>query len=337
MKSLEVVFPHAGKVEVRHAEVGDPARDEMLVQSTCGLISTGTECTCLSGKFDPGTSWAGWVKYPFRPGYSLVGRVVKVGKDVQGFKEGDRITWPAKHAQYALASPAHSRLIPDGVSDQEAAWGTLAYITQHGFRKANVQLGDVVVVVGAGQLGQLIVQYARAAGAGEVIAIDTAAARLDMACAHGATARIQKPVAEAVDELKRITAGRLADVVFDMTGHPDVFAAALRLPRKFGKLILVGDDAQPSQQRIAQDVIMRDLTIIAAHATNPPPDATDWSGYWTQNHMVALFFTLLLRQQMRVADLITHRFPATDAAQAFDLLTTRRSDAMGVLLDFTKL
>ena len=337
MKALQVVFPAAGKVEVREGEIHDPEAGELLLQTTCSLISTGTECICLSGKFDAGTSWAGWVKYPFRPGYSLVGRVIKVGKDVKGFKEGDRVTCPHSHAQYALASAKNARLIPEGVSDEEGSWGTLAYITQHGFRKANVQLGDVVVVVGAGALGQLIVQYARTAGAGEVVAIDTAGPRLEMAGAHGATAKINKPVGEAVEELKRITGGRLADVVFDMTGHPAVFPAALKLPRKFGKFILVGDVAQPSEQRMAQDVIMRDITIMGAHASNPPPEATDWCGYWTQNHMVELFFEFLRRKQMRVADLITHRFPMQEAGKAFEMLMARRGEAMGVVLDCERL
>lgn len=337
MKSLQVVFPEAGKVEVREGEVGDPEAGQMVLKTSCSLISTGTECICLSGKFDAGTSWAGWVKWPFRPGYSLVGRVIKVGKDVKGFKEGDRVTSPHSHAQYALVNPANARPIPDGVTDEEASWGTLAYITQHGFRKAAVQLGDVVAVVGAGPLGQLILQYARVAGAGEVVAIDTAQPRLQIAAAHGATATIPKPVGEAVEDLKRITGGRLADVVFDMTGHPDVFTAALKLPRKFGKFVLIGDVAQPSQQRMAQDVIMRDITLIGAHASNPTPESTDWSGYWTQNHMVALFFTLLLRKQMRVADLVTHRFDAREAPKAFDLLMTRRSEAMGVVLDFQRI
>lgn len=334
MKSLQVIFPQAGKVELREAPVPDPEAGQMVLKTSCSLISTGTECICLAGKFDPGTSWAGWVHWPFRPGYSLVGRAIKIGKDVKGFKEGDRVTSPHSHAQFALVDPANARPIPDGVTDEEGSWGTLAYITQHGFRKANVQLGDVVAVVGAGPLGQLILQYARVAGAGEVVAIDVAESRLEMAAAHGATATIHKPVAEAAEELRRITGGRLADVVFDVTGNPDVFPAALKLPRKFGKFTLVGDVAQPSQQRMAQDVIMRDITIIGAHASNPPPQATDWGGYWTQNHMVALFFTLLQRKQMRVADLITHRFHAADAARAYDMLMTRRPEAMGVVLDF---
>ncbi|MCC7145577.1 MAG: zinc-binding dehydrogenase [Phycisphaeraceae bacterium] len=333
MKSLEIVFPKPNQVDLREGDVPDPGPDDLLIQTTCVLISTGTECTCLRGQFDPGTSWAGWVKYPFQPGYSLVGRVIKKGSAVKDFQEGDRVTCPVKHAQFALCSAAQARLIPDGVSDQEASWATLSYITQHGFRKAKLRLGEVVVVVGLGMLGQLIVQYARAAGAGEVIAIDTALGRLQLATAHGATAAISKPVSEAVDELKRLTGGRLADVVFDMTGHPDAFATALKLPRRFGRFVLVGDVANPSQQRLAQDVIMRDITILGAHATNPTPQPSDWAGYWSQNHMVQLFFQFLLRKQMRVSDLVTHRFPAPQAAEAYDLLMTRRSEAMGVILD----
>ncbi|MCC7205539.1 MAG: hypothetical protein IT441_10700, partial [Phycisphaeraceae bacterium] len=64
MKSLEIIFNGPNQVGHREVEIGDPGPDELLVQTTCSLISTGTECICLRGQFEPGTSYAGWVKYP---------------------------------------------------------------------------------------------------------------------------------------------------------------------------------------------------------------------------------------------------------------------------------
>ena len=99
MKSLYVCFPAAGQVEVREESITSPEAGEILCQSEESLISIGTETYCLRGDFDSGTNWAGWVRYPFRPGYSTAARVVEVGKGVTGVKEGARVFLWAPHQQ----------------------------------------------------------------------------------------------------------------------------------------------------------------------------------------------------------------------------------------------
>ncbi len=102
----------------------------------------------------------------------------------------------------------------------------LGKITQVGVRAAEHKMGDVVVVVGLGLLGQLVTQYTRLLGASEVIAIDTSAKRLEFASMHGATATLKMTAAEALDHVKKLSNGQGADVVYEITGHPAVFATA---------------------------------------------------------------------------------------------------------------
>jgi len=105
MRSLYVVFTGPEKVEAREETVDDPGPGEVLCRAEKSLVSIGTETHCLRGVFDPGTNWADWVRYPFRPGYSMVGRVVKIGAGVSGFAEGDRLATSAPHQQYFLLTP----------------------------------------------------------------------------------------------------------------------------------------------------------------------------------------------------------------------------------------
>jgi len=332
MKSRAVLFTGQDKIEIVTEDVPDPGPGQILIQATCSLISTGTECICLQRKFASGTGWDRWVQYPFRPGYSLVGRVIKVGPGVDGFREGDRVTNPCSHQQYVLASPPSTRHVPDGVTDEQATWGTLSYVVQHGFRKANLQLGETVVVIGLGLLGQLLAQYAKAAGAGDVIAVDTVQKRLDMAAAHGATHTLRMPADQAVKAIADATGGAMAEVVFDMTGNPVAFESAQAMVRRFGRLILIGDTGTPADQHLTHHVLGRDLTMIGSHGPNPPPVETDYNP-WTQTNMVRLFFQYLQRRQMRVDDMITHRFGIEQAADAYHLLTTHRDQTMAVVLD----
>src|SRR4029453_5331014 len=100
LKSRYVVFTAPETVEVREEAVPDPGPGQVLCRAEKSLISIGTETHCLRGVFDPGTNWSEWVQYPFRPGYSMVGRVMKVGSGVSGFAEGDRLATSATHQDY---------------------------------------------------------------------------------------------------------------------------------------------------------------------------------------------------------------------------------------------
>ena len=238
------------------------------------------------------------------------------------------------HCQYVVAPEDRLYRVPKGISDDEAAWFGLATIAQNGVRRAEHVLGEAVVVIGLGLLGQLVVQYARLQGAREVIAVDPAELRLEMARAHGATATLPMGAAEARDAVLQLTDGDGADAVYKVIGAAPVFPAALGLLRRFGRLVLLGDTGAPTAQHLTSEVIHNGLSIVAAHDSHPPLVATDHAP-WTHQRMAALFFTYLLRGNMRVSDLVTHRYAPTEAAEAYRLLCEQRGSAMGVLFDWT--
>jgi threonine dehydrogenase-like Zn-dependent dehydrogenase len=123
-------------------------------------------------------------------------------------------------------------------------------------------------------------------------------------------------------------------VVYDVTGHPSSFPAALALPRRLGKVVLLGDVPAPSEQRLTPDVVTRGLRIIGAHDSNPPHDPSDHA-WWTHRHMGELFFDYLERGQMKVSHLVTDRYEPEQAAECYAALSADRSAAMGVLFDWT--
>ena len=336
MQSHNIVFTGKDQVEVYTEPVREPGPGEVLIQATKTLISTGTESICLSRLFEPGSYWDSWVKYPFYPGYSMVGQVVAVGSGVEGIHEGERFALRAPHKEYVTAPTRELYPVPDGVSDEEAPWLGLAQIVQNGVRRTEHRLGDAVVIIGLGLLGQLVVQYVRLLGARQVIAVDIAERRLAMAREHGATVILAMGAQEAREHILKLTEGTGADVVYDVTGAAPVFSIALTLLRRFGRLVLLGDTGTPSEQRLTGDVITKALTIVGTHDSNPPLVSTDYA-YWSKQRMVELFFTYLLRGDMRVSDLVTHRFSPLDAAEAYRLLREERMTVMGVLFDWTLL
>lgn len=336
MESLNIIFTGQNRLEIRREAVPDLKSGQILVEGSQSLISTGTECIVLARNFAPDTHWDGWVKYPFYPGYSHTGRILEVAPDVSNLQKGDRIAARVGHRQNFIVNADEVLPLPDNVSDEDAAWFALAAIVQNGIRRAQLELGDTVVIIGLGLLGQLAVQYARLSGAREIIAIDLAPTRLEMARNHGATHVLEMGAGEAKAVVQELTQGRLADVVFDVTGHPAVFAPALGLARRFGKLLLLGDAGTPSQQCLTPDVMIRGVRIIGAHAGDAPPVASDYH-FWTRANMSQLFFDYVARDQMRVDDLVSHRFSPSEAEKAYNFLLQDRSQAMGVLFDWSQI
>lgn len=333
MKSSNIVFTGKNELELREEEVSRPQEGQALVETLKTLISAGTECICLLRLFEPGTHWAGWVTYPFYPGYSNVGRVVETGPGVVDFKPGDRIVSRSAHGQRVLADLKHAVKIPDDINDEDATFFALAKITQIGARAAELDMGDFVVLVGMGLLGQLVAQYVNLSGAREIVAVDTVKSRLNTALAHGGTKTLQAGVEDVREAVSDMTGGRMADVVFDITGNPATLPQCLPLIRKFGKMILLGDTGKPSEQRLTAEVVTKGITIKGAHDGNAPAEVTTHT-YWTQENMVRLFFNYLRREKMKVSDLITHRFSPSEARAAYDLLIEKREDAMGVVFDW---
>lgn len=336
MENLRICFTGKNQLELLSEPVKELEPQQVLVQTSKTLISTGTETICYGRLFDPGTHWDNWVKYPFATGYSLVGHVVAAGNEGKDFKEGDRVAIRASHQRYVITTQTDLYRIPQEVSDEEATWFGLANIAQNGVRRAEHKLGDTVVVVGLGLLGQLVTQYARLLGARQVIAIDPAQNRLKMASAHGATTTLAMTAEAAYDEVMRLTGGVGAEVVYEITGAAPVFPAALRLPRRFGCVLLLGDAGRPASQHLAPDVVLKGLRVVGAHDGNPPAISTDHAP-WSHQKMADLFFSYLGRGDMRVSDLITHRYAPHQAAEAYNMLMERRADAMGVIFDWTQI
>lgn len=334
--SKNIVFPAPKTIELREEAVGETGPRDIIVRAEHSLVSTGTELICLSGEFEPGTHWDNWVKFPFKPGYNLIGIVEETGPEVSDYTTGDRVALRGNHKQYTrwTCSPGDRSLkVPEGVAPDDASWFGMACIAQIGVRRAAHELGDAVVIVGAGLLGQLVTQYVRLMGAREIIIVDTAPKRLELAKAHGATQTLLTTVGEAHDAVYDLTNGQGADVVYDITGHPAVFPSALKLARRFGKLLLLGDTARPGEQRLTPDVVTRGVQIIGAHDSMPSPVASD-RDKWSHVEMSRLFYNYLQRGQMRVNDLVTHRFSPEEAPQAYAQLLNDRSKALGVIFDW---
>jgi len=331
MESLNIVFTEKEKVElVKESFDSTLGPNEILCASVRSLISTGTEMQCLKGIFDAGTNWSNWVKYPFHPGYCTVAEVLEIGRDVQGLHKGALVFVEHPHAQYFKIDADYATLLPEGIGAEQGVWINLAKTTQLGVRRAELALGETVGVIGLGLLGQLVTQYLYLFGVKQIFAIDPAESRLKLVRERPGIHLLPMDAATANEEIRKQTNGAMLDVVFDITGHPAVLAQATKLVKPFGRVVLLGDTAVPSQQEMGRNVVSNSVAILGIHAM---------MNYKTWDHpaMAALFLNYIAQGRMDVVPLITHRVSPAEAAEVYRMLVQNRSSAMGVLFDWTKL
>jgi len=182
---------------------------------------------------------------PFSPGAEISGEVIEVGDAVKGFEIGDRvmagITWGGI-AEYAVAEPAFTFKVPDGVSDITASSILMTYGTSiHAlFDRALIKASDRVLVLGAsGGVGTAAVQISKAVGA-TVIAAASTEEKLAWCQEQGADSLINyEEVGDLKSRLKELTNGNGVDVIYDPVGGKFT-EPAFRAIARGGRHLVVG-------------------------------------------------------------------------------------------------
>lgn len=351
-----VVFPEPGKVVLENKPCPLPKAGELLVQTHRTLISTGTELTMLSGKFPPGSFWESYVRYPVMPGYCNVGTVVGLGSEVDKKWLGRRVASYGNHARYVTvrANPApESQTNLDGqlaiqipspwvlarpmlreVPDEQAIFFTIGEIVMNGVRRANVRWGEAVVVYGLGLLGQLTVQICRMAGARPILGVDVSESRLKCLPEDPAVFRVNAKTSEVAAVVEKATRGRKADVVFEVTGNPDAISQEFAVLRNQGRFVILSSPKGKTPFDFHDLCNAPSHTIIGAHNFSHPAEAT-LDNPWTNLRDTELFFDLVADGAIQLEPLISHRARYDQAPDLYQMLVNDRSNAMGVVLDWT--
>jgi len=234
------------------------------------------------------------------------------------------------HRSSAVLAEAECVRVPETLASEEAAWFALGKIAFHGARAAAYTLGDTVLIIGAGPIGQMSLRWALASGAADVVVVDSVPDRMPIARAGGATATIVAGIDKAREAVLQACGGQLPRVVIDSTGNAAVFAAALGLAASFGRVVLLGDTGQPARQCISSDVLARGLTIVGAHDVHNTPE-------WNNATISALFFRLAASGRISLEGLTSHRFKPEHCREAYETANRDRSKTMGILFDWTTL
>ncbi len=299
---------------------------------TEGLMST---YTAVKAKLDGKTAL----------GYSSAGIVIGVGEGVSGFRVGNRVACAgAGYASHAEVNSVPQNLcvsIPDQVSFDEAAFGTLGAIAMQGVRLAQPSLGEAVVVIGLGLLGQITVQLLKANGC-RVFGVDLDSEKLKLARELGAE-RCSAPseAAHAIDEWSR---GRGADAVLitAATMSNDPIELAGEVSRMKGRVVVVGLVGMDVPRNV---YYLKELSLQVSMSYGPGRYDAEYEerGHdypfayvrWTEGRNIEAFLDLIAAKSVDVGRLITHRFSIDHGEDAYKLISGETSEPyLGIVLQY---
>jgi threonine dehydrogenase-like Zn-dependent dehydrogenase len=326
MKAAFIVAPR--KLEIREVEMPKIGDDEMLVKiEACGVCSSD-----MPGYLEKR------MPFPRRAGHEPAGTLVEVGRNVKGFRVGDRITgfFPAEcYAEYAACDPTdrvargHGSVIekvPDGIPIEHALGEPLMSLVSIA-RTANPEMGDYVFQVGCGFMGLGIIAGVAHPKLREYIVADLDDGRLKLAKELGATVTLNPSKVNVAEEVMKITGGRGVDVAIEVVGHPPgIKMVGDVIKRNRGKIILVGWHQSPDTYELFNWI---KCPII--YSPQGIGMSTDYQSELTR----AIW--ALQKGIYPMEKLVTHRYKLEDIGRAFeDNLNRTPGYIKGVVMPWMK-
>ncbi len=279
-------------------------------------------------------------------GYSAAGVVVGVGEGVTDFQVGERVACAgvgyASHAEMLSVPKNLCARLPENVSFDAGAFATLGAIALQGVRLAEPTLGEAVVVIGLGLLGQLTVQLLKANGC-RVFGLDLDPQKVELARRLGADGAALSDD-DAKQAIMNWSRGRGADAVLitAATSSNQPVELAGEISRLKGRVVVVGLVGMNVPR---QSYFKRELELKISMSYGPGRYDAEYEerGHdypfayvrWTEARNLEAFLDLVASGSVRVEPLITHRFAVEDGERAYQLISGETKEPyLGVLLEY---
>lgn len=344
MKAIQFMGPES--ITLSDIPIPEIKDDEVLAKVAYAGFC-GTDIDLLTG--DMVHIKNGFTTYPLVPGHEWSGVIEKVGKNVTGFKPGDRVTSDVSlgcgsceycrkgkynlcpnrevigsyrnrqgvFAEYIAVPQRHLYLIPDGVSLEEAALAEPAGTAAYAVRRANITMGSNVLIVGDGPIGQLAAQFARQNGGAKVLMAGSWDEKLKVALDAGVDAAMNYHREDIVECSKRLTGGQGPDIIIETSGNKIALNDSIKALRPGGNIVLISwysDVEVPVQMNNA---IAKDCNLIGALASPNSFDAV-------LDYMAA--------GKLDVKPLITHVEPLENFKSVVKMIRAKKEYRIKVLL-----
>ena len=319
-------------IEIQEAKLkNDLEPDEIRAKTVISALKLGTD----RGNFEGAEDVPGAPTYPRWVGDSNLAIVEEIGSNVQQFKVGDKVIAQLPHQSEWIASEnSNVCVVPEGIKDEDAVWATLYSLSGFCYTKGGFIPGENVAVVGLGILGLGAIALGPIYGANKTIAIGNSEIRNKMAESVGADHSVLSDDKNLEEKLNEFTNNEGIDLVI-LTANPwDAYISSLKSVRSGGRIANValsgrGEEATSFNPFPMEHFYFKGISIIAVsggYPTNPR------MAIWKTRCLSIL--NLMKKNKLNPSILNTHRMNYTKIPEAYDLMTKRDKQMLGVIFDW---
>ena len=331
MKRLVVTGPR--QVEFEDVSIPDCPRDGVLAKAIVTAISTGTEIRVYRRipVDDEGTMQYPGIPFPDGPtetGYSMVGEVVEVGADVEGFSVGEHVFLGESHKEYAAAPVSKVLKLPESIPTEQAVMLNLLGVGHIALRTGDPAPGENVAVIGLGVIGQSAVAWCRAFGF-RTAGIDMDRGRLEVARAMGAKTVASPADAEFQSRIDDVFDGEGADMVIEAASTWRAIRTSMDIVRRDGRVVVTATHTdRPDYNPVGHPYLSQRIKLKTAYGYEDPGQR------WDRDHCIRLSLDMLGSGELVIEPMITHRVPWHQLPEIYRRLDQGDLSILGVVVDW---
>ncbi len=338
-KTKAIVFEGIQSMSIRDIPLPETGEKEILVKVLKSGVSVGTERWALEGKRPE-------IRFPSVPGYLAVGRIIETGSRVDDFKAGDMVNFssPRLPEPYSINSwmgtHISSCVVNVDLEEVDAKWGMpycvkidgkdfseeqleslsmagLAGVACRGIEMCRPAMGDNVLIVGLGFIGQMAAQILKLKGC-NVTGVDILDKRVELARKYSVDCAISskgKELAEAVRE----HSCKEFDIIIDTTGSGVMLDKEIELLKRWGKMVWQG--WYPGATKVDFNKFHIKLPTVYMPCAHSGKN-------------VSVYIRWIMENRLTVYPLITHHVQYTEAPKTYEMILAHPEEFMGIVFDW---
>ena len=341
MQRRTLYFTAPRQVALRREAVAAPSFGQVLVQSIVSAISPGTEGLIYHGQApqelardESIAALAGDFSFPLKYGYAVVGQVVSLGPGVSPDWQGKQVFAFHPHESHFLATPDELQRLPGRLTPEDAVFFPNMETAVTFMLDGQPLLGEQVAIFGQGIVGLLLTSLLARWPLSSLVTLDLYPKRRLLSENLGAHLSLDP----ATPNLEEHLLGRLqgagpypgADLTYEVSGNPEALNQAIAITGFHGRVV-IGSwyGRKRSDLNLGGRFHRSRLRLISSQVSSLPPEL---SGRWSKSRLYQLTWQML--EEIKPSRFISHRFPITQAARAYELLDRNPGEAIQVIFDY---